>query len=142
MFDENYSWDKTAEQWMKVIDECKYADWKQPLRIIPPPEINMKEPSNYNFLQQLLHGYTYYEPHKNSHFARSMLTDLNRGVSKSCWDGFYTSEFSPFSSNKPRPINRETILNIFKNRLNIYNSFEDGRVNRSKLTGDCEKWLS
>jgi glycosyltransferase involved in cell wall biosynthesis len=142
LFDENYSWDKTAEQWMKVIDECKYADWKQPLRIIPPPEINMKEPSNYNFLQQLLHGYTYYEPHKNSHFARSMLTDLNRGVSKSCWDGFYTSEFSPFSSNKPRPINRETILNIFKNRLNIYNSFEDGRVNRSKLTGDCEKWLS
>jgi glycosyltransferase involved in cell wall biosynthesis len=142
LFEKHYNWDNTANQWMKAIDSCEYADWKQPPKIIKPIEIDMKEPSNYNFIQQMLMAYNYYEPHKNSHFIRSILTDLNRGFSKSNWDGYYSSEFSPFSSNKPRPINREVILNTFKNRLNVYNSFEYARVNRSKLKGDGEKWLN
>jgi hypothetical protein len=54
----------------------------------------------------------------------------------------YVSEFSPFSSNKPRAISRNDIVQIFESRLRNYNAWEDIRVNRSKLIDGEEKWLN
>jgi glycosyltransferase involved in cell wall biosynthesis len=142
LFEKNYSWDKTAETWMTIADECKYADWKQPLRIISPQKIDMKDKSTYNFMQSIINGYSFYDPHKNSHFARCMLTDLKRGLSKSAFDAFYISEFSPFASNKPRPINREIILKLFESRLQNYNIWEETRLDKSRLIDLEEKWLT
>ncbi len=141
LFEKNYSWDKTAEEWMKVVDDCNYADWKQPLRLIPPQKINLENPSTHGFMTELLSAYSYYKPHNNSHFYRSLLTDLHRGVSKAGWDGFYTSEFSPFSANKPRQINREAVFKLFESRLQNYNIWEEVRLDRSKLIDRDKKWL-
>lgn len=141
LFEQNYSWDKTAQEWMSVIDDCKYADWQQPLRIIPPQQIDLNQPSTYNFMNQLLEAYSYYKPHNNSHFFRTTLTDLQRGMSKAGWDGFYVSEFSPFSSNKPRGINREAVVKIFESRLQNYNIWEEVRMDRSRLIDKGKPWL-
>ena len=142
LFEQHYNWDKTTDEWMKIADDCKYADWKQPAKIINPQKIDAKEQSNHKFMDELANAYSYYEPHKNSIFYRNLLTDLRRGSSKSAWDGFYISEFSPFSSNKPRAISRNDVVKIFESRLRNYNTWEEVRVNRSKLIDGEEKWLN
>lgn len=141
LFESNYSWDNTAKEWMNVIDDCPLADWKQPLKTIFPQQINMEEPSNYTFMDQLSTNFCYYKHHKSSHFYRTLLTDLQRGMSKSTWDGYYISEFSPFSGNKPKPINREIIVKIFESRLQNYNMWEEVRLDRSRLIDKGQKWL-
>jgi Glycosyltransferase len=88
LFEQHYNWDKTTDEWMKIADDCKYADWKQPAKIINPQKIDAKEQSNHKFMDQLVNAYSYYEPHKNSILYRNLLTDLRRGSSKSVWDGF------------------------------------------------------
>lgn len=142
LFEANYSWQKTADEWIKVADDCKFADWKQPPKFVyASPEIDLKEQSTKKFFDQLMDNYTYYKPHKNSYFTRTLLTDLQRGSSRSAWDGYYCSEFSPFSSNKPRPITREHVLNMLQSRLKNYNIWEDVRSDRSKLSDGGSKWL-
>jgi hypothetical protein len=71
-----------------------------------------------------------------------MLTDLQRGITKSSFDNFYVSEFSPYSANRPRPITRQEIIKIFENRLQNYNICEDVRGDRSKILEKDTKWLA
>lgn len=142
LFNKNYNWDDTAQQWMNIADDCKYADWKQPSKLITPNKIDIKEKSTYKFVKDMIESFSYYDGHKSSYFYRSMLTDLLRGSSRSVWDGFYVSEFSPFSSNKPRPITRENTLKVLEARLKNYNAWEDIRMNRSKLIDGGESWLN
>lgn len=142
LFENNYSWDKTAEEWMKIADNCNYADWKQSPVLINKPKIDIENKSTNAFMNDVIKNYCYYEGHKNSHFYRSMLTDLRRGVSKSIFDGYYVSEFSPYSSNKPRQINRQVILDLFESRLKNYNTWEQVRIDRSLLIDSEEKWLN
>jgi hypothetical protein len=141
LFEENYSWDKTANQWAKVIDDCPYADWDKPPNIISPKPINKENPSTYAFINEVITNYTYYPPHANSALCKSLLTDLHRGLTRVAFDGYYTSEFSPFGESKPKPINRDMIIKMFTNRLNNYNQWENARVNRSQLKKE-EKWLN
>ena len=142
LFETNYSWEESAKEWMKVIDECEYADWKQPPKIIQPQKINIENPSNYAFMEDVFNVFTYYPPHKRSHFYRTMLTDLQRGVTKGSFDNFYVSEFSPYSSNRPRPITRQEIIKLFESRLQNYNVCEDVRGDRSKIVEKDTKWLA
>ena len=142
LFETNYSWDQSAEEWMSAIDDCEYADWKQPVRIIQPQQINLETPSNYAFMEEVFNSLTYYDNHKRSHFYRTMLTDLQRGITKSSFDNFYVSEFSPYSANRPRPITRQEIIKIFENRLQNYNICEDVRGDRSKILEKDTKWLA
>ena len=141
LFEENYSWEKTAEEWMKVVDICDYADWKQEARIIGTQQIDINIPSNHGFLQQLA-NLIFYDPHKKSYFFRNMIADLNRGMAKAGYDGYYVSEFSPFSNPKPRPISRENLIQIFEGRLKNYNIWETVRTDRSRLTDSGESWLN
>lgn len=142
LFEQHYSWDKTADMWMKIADDCKYADWEQPLKIVHPQKIDMENPSNIEFMKSVINSFTYYEGHKNSYFHRNLITDLRRGLSKSVWDGYYTSEFSPFSTNKPRPISRKDIIKVLETRLQNYNAWENVRGDRSQLLDGDEKWLN
>jgi glycosyltransferase involved in cell wall biosynthesis len=141
LFEKNYNWDKTAEQWMNVVDDCEYSDWKQDPKFIPDQNVDIKCQSNHEFIKQVS-NLIYYEPHKNSYFFRSTLADLNRGLSRGTYDGYYISEFSPFSQNKPRPLTRDVILKMFKARLNNYNSWEQVRSDRTKLIDKDHKWLN
>lgn len=141
LFEENYNWQKTTEEWMKAIDNCKYADWKQYANIIGTKSIDAKAPSNYKFLQELS-SLLFYTPHKTSYFFRNIMTDLNRGMSKSGYDGYYVSEFSPFGNPKPRPITRDILINMFESRLKNYNIWESVRADRSKLNDKGEEWLN
>jgi glycosyltransferase involved in cell wall biosynthesis len=142
LFEENYNWDSTTQEWMKAIDDCEYADWKQPMKLIPPQKVNMDNPSHSQFMNELMDAYCYYQPHKNSHFSRAIQTDLQRGVTKASWDGFYVSEFSPLGNNRPKAINREGVIKTFEQRLQNYNIWEEVRLNRSKLTDHGAKWLA
>jgi len=141
LFLKNYNWDNTAEQWMKIADDCDYADWDQPISQITPREVDIKEPSTYKFIDDLLENHVYYEPHKKSYFARSLITDLKRGMSKTVWDGYYVSEFSPYSSNKLRNINREDVVKVFQSRLRSYNIWEQARVDPSVIKDKDELWI-
>lgn len=140
LFEQNYSWDKTAEEWMKIADLCQYADWKQEARFIPAKEIDVTKSSNYGFIKEI-EELLFNESHKKSHFMRSIMTDLSRGMSKGAYDGYYVSEFSPFSSNKPRPITREAILKTLQARLQNYNIWEQLRIDRSQLANGDNEWL-
>ena len=142
MFEKHYSWDTTAETWMSIIDDCPFADWKQPLNIIRPSQINMKEVSDEKFLKELLDVYCYYDKHKDSHFTRNLLSDLTKGTTKISWDDHFSHECTPFNTNAQKPVNRQDILNILAKRLHNYNVWEDVRVNRSKLIDGDEPWLN
>lgn len=144
LFDSNYSWDKTANEWIKIADDCKFADWKKPVDLIfPKKPINIKEPSINKFINDLIENYIFYENHKASYFLRNLMSDLMRGMTKTTWDGYYVSEFSPLTSNKPKPITREHIVDTLKSRLSNYNAWESIRADRSKLTDSGGKaWLT
>ena len=142
LFELNYNWDTTANEWMKTADDCPYADWKQPVKLIYPSPVDEKIPSTNQFIKQMLDSYSFYEPHKNSYFSRCLVTDLSRGVSKTSWDGYYVSEFSPFGLSKPRPITRIEIKNMLEARLKNYNIWEETRADRARLIDGEEKWLN
>ena len=62
-------------------------------------------------------------------------------MTRSSFDGYYSSEFSAFSQSRPKPFTRENVIKLLMNRLENYNRWENARVNRSKL-GREEKWLN
>lgn len=140
LFEKNYSWDKTAEEWMKIADSCSYSDWKQPSHFIPPKDVDIKNLSNYGFIRSAK-DLLFNEDHKNSHFLRSMMTDISRGMSKTTYDGYYVSEFSPFSNGRPRAVDRDGILKILQGRLQNYNIWEQVRIDRSNLKQEDNEWL-
>ena len=141
LFEQNYNWDKTTEEWIKVIEDCDYADWNKPPNLIKPQNVNMENPSTYAFMHEAITNYCYYPPHANSYVYKTLLTDLHRGMTRSSFDGYYSSEFSAFSQSRPKPFTRENVIKLLMNRLENYNRWENARVNRSKL-GREEKWLN
>jgi len=70
------------------------------------------------------------------------MSDLTKGSSKITWDGYFSTEFTPSNSNKQRPVDRQSIINIFSKRLQNYNIWEDVRIHRSKLRDGNELWLN
>jgi len=101
----------------------------------------MENPSTYAFIHEAMTYYSYYSPHTNSYLYKTLLTDLHRGLTKSSFDGYYVSEFSPFSQPKAKPFTRENVMKMLESRLNNYNRWENARANKSKLSG-VEKWLN
>lgn len=143
LFEKHYSWDKTAEEWMKLIDSCEFADWMQPPKLIRPGYVDIKEESTSKFMEQLIDMLSFYEGHKNSHYTRNLWSDIVKGTTKIAWDDFYTHEFSPSNQHKnQRPISRQFIVDVFTNRLKNYNIWEEVRTNRSKLIDGDAPWLN
>lgn len=142
LFEKEYSWDKAAKEWMKIADDCEYANWKQPSRIIQEQKIDMQMRSTAAFMDVLLDTFMYTESHKNSHFSRCLHTDLMRGFTKTGYDHFFTSDFSPFADKRQRPFNREILVKFLSERLRNYNIWEDVRNNRSNLKDGKASWLN
>ena len=142
LFEENYNWDKTADQWAKVIEGCNYADWKQSPIVRPVVDIEIDQATHSEFMDALLNAYVYTENHKNSHYMRNLYSALCRGTTRMNFDGFFTSDFSPGNDGKQQPIDRQHLVNFMKRRLENYNVWETVRADRSKLIDGKEKWLN
>jgi len=141
-FEENYNWGKSASVWSSIIDRCRYADWRQPARIIQPASEPTDVVPNSKFMQFLSDNYLYRESHKDSRFIAALHRDLNRGVTGGSFDGFFSTENSGISEPKKTPLTREKLLKFFKRRLENYNIWESVRMDRSRLI-DCEEsWLN
>lgn len=143
LFENNYNWDDTANEWMKIADMCEYGKWDSPTKIIPIKDIKDEDiKSTLQFFQFIINNYIFYEPHKHSYFTRNILSDIQRGMSKNAYDTYYVSEFSPYSSNRAKPITKQAILDVFKNKLHNYNVWESIRLDQSKLNKSEAKWLN
>ena len=70
------------------------------------------------------------------------MSDLTKGSSKIAWDDHFSSEFTPSNSNRQRPVDRQSIINVFGQRVQNYNIWEDVRINRYKLKDGNELWLN
>lgn len=141
-YEENYSWDKSVKAWTDIIDDCSFADWKSESSIMPVADIPINQNSNNEFIEAVCSAYIPYEPHKSSYFMNSILRDLNRGMTRVNFDGFFGQENGPLSDGKNRSINREMIKAFLANRLKQHNLWESARLNRSMLKDHGEKWLS
>jgi glycosyltransferase involved in cell wall biosynthesis len=143
LFEKHYSWDKTAEAWMKIADMCEYGKWNDPINIIPIQDIKTEDiKSNFQLFKFMMNNYIFYEPHKHSYFSRNILSDIQRGLSKNVYDSYYVSEFSPYSSNRARPITSKSILEALKNKLHNYNLWESVRLDSNKSVDRSEAWLN
>ncbi|MCW4039971.1 MAG: glycosyltransferase [Candidatus Bathyarchaeota archaeon] len=142
LFEQNYSWDTTAEQWARIIDDCKYADWKQPPIIYPLVDIKTDQSSHSEFIKDMLNAYMYTGSHKHSHYVRNMYASLCRGTTRMNFDGFFTSDFTPSNDSKQAPIDRQHLVNFMKKRLENYNVWEMVRADRSKLIDGGAEWLN
>ena len=142
LFEENYSWDETAKKWADIIDDCNYADWKQPPILRPVVDINTEQSSHSEFINDLLSAYMYTASHRNSHYIRNLHSALCRGATRMNFDGFFTSDFSPGNDGKHSPVDRQHLVNFMKKRLENYNIWETVRVDRSKLIDGKAKWLN
>lgn len=141
LYEENYSWDKTVKAWSDIVDDCPYADWKVEAHIIPVVDIPTNQNSNNEFMEAVCSAYIPYEPHKNSYFMNAILRDLNRGMTKINFDGYF-GESGPLSDNKNRSISRDMIKTFLSNRLQQHNLWESARLDRSMLKDSGEKWLN
>lgn len=144
LFEEHYSWDKTAEAWMKIIDQCEYADWNSPARPrpMPPKDIKLEAVNAEDFIEKVFGIFSFYPSHNNSWFSRSMLTDFMRGSTRANYDGYYVSQFSPFSDIKPRTIVPQQIVDTMYNRLANYNNWEIMRDKKDSLDDKrANTWL-
>jgi len=141
LFEEYYNWDTTSEKWMKIIDSCPTANWKQPSRIKPVVDIPIDQKTNEEFMDNLIEAYIFNPKQKNSYVIKNTHKDLNRGTTKSSYSGYMVSEMSPFNDSKQIPISRSKIKDHFKNTLNNFNIWEKARQNRSLLKDNAELWL-
>jgi glycosyltransferase involved in cell wall biosynthesis len=141
LFEKNFSIQAAADIWIKIADECEYADWKQDPVLKPLVDIPLNQKTNTEFMNDLCGAYLTYEPHKKSYMSKSILRDLNRGSTRSVIDSYYISEFSPFAPQQNRPINREILAKEFKARLHKSNIWEQARIDRSILIDGDEEWL-
>ena len=144
LYETHYSWKKTAEKWMDTIDSLDYADWSAPPVIKPVVDIPLDpQESNTEFLRKCANAYLIDPSRIHSHPMRVFLRDLNAGIFKPPSDGFWASEFSPFTNRVvSQGFNREKVIEILKNKLSTSNAWEQARVNPTILTDIGAKWLT
>lgn len=144
LFEKNYGWDKTAKVWMDVIDPLEYADWDVEPIIKPTIDVptNAQE-NNTEFLRKCAHMYLIDPNRMNSHVFRIFLRDLNSGIFKPPADGFWSSEYSPFTNRVAnQPFTRDKVVEILKHKLTNSNAWEHVRTNPEILTDRGAKWLN
>ena len=122
MVNERYSWDHTAQVWMDYFDNYipkpTEGQWNTPAMYKQMPEQMPNIPNNYHFLKWL-----YYEVAREpdafyGYNGRKTLRDLNFGAN--------------MDYGSLEPVTRENVINMFKNKVNTYNSIEKMRVGLEK----------
>ena len=144
LFEENYTWEKSAETWMKAIDALDYADWSVPAIIKPNIDIDAnRQESNFEFLTKCANAYLIDGSRIHSHVMRVFLRDLNSGSFKPPSDGFFGNEFSPNVNRSANQVfDRKKVVEVLKNKLNNSNAWENVRTNPQLLTDGGAKWLN
>ncbi len=143
LFEQNYNWKNTAEVWMRAVDALDYADWNTPAILKPVVDLPLDaKESNVEFIRKCSETYLIDPSRVHSHNMRVFLRDLNAGMFKPPSDGFWGSEFSPFTNRVVnQPFNREKAMEILKNKLLNSNAWEQARVNPEIITDGDAKWL-
>ena len=144
LFEKNYNWETTAQIWMDTIDSLDFADWSIEPIIKPMVDVPIdQQESNMGFLRKCAEAYLMDPSRIHSHVFRVFLRDLNSGVFKPPADGFWASEFSPYTNRIiNHPFNREKVLEILKSKLKASNAWEQARTNPEILTDKDSKWLN
>ena len=144
LFEKNYGWAKTANIWMDTIDTLDYVNWDTPAIVKPVVDVPTNESeSNTSFLNKCADAYLINPERIHSHSMRVFLRDLNAGTFKPPADGFWGSEFSPFTNRTVnQPFTRQNVVDILKNKLTTSNAWEQARVNPELLTDGAAKWLN
>lgn len=143
LFERNYSWKETAQAWMDEVDRLDFADWGVSPVIKPVIDIELDpQEGNASFLRKCAEAYFIDPSMINSHMMRVFLRDLNSGSFKPSSDGFWGSEFSPYTNRVVSQVfNREKVVEILKGRLTNSNIWEQARVNPSIINDGEAKWL-
>jgi glycosyltransferase involved in cell wall biosynthesis len=144
LFEKHYSWKETANVWMEAIDSLEYADWDVEPIIKPDVDVPLDQnEGNVDFLRKCASAYLIDPSRINSHGMRVFLRDLNSGSFKPPSDGFWSSEFSPYTNRVvSQPFGRDRVVDILKNKLKNSNIWEQARVEPSIITDGEAKWLN
>jgi glycosyltransferase involved in cell wall biosynthesis len=78
---EHYSWDKTAEQWMNIIDELPIKGWnKEPLIVTPEEHSDHPHASNTDYAKWLITKVLCQPEKLNTFFELSLIDELTDGI--------------------------------------------------------------
>lgn len=134
-FENNYSWDKTANKWMEVFDSMDVIPydkgWGSPPRFHQPlrytEEINNLD--NVDYAKWLIIN-VLGEPEKLHTFLEArLIRDLNYGVHLEGIAGLYYNEQSQlFTQSQYHPFNREIAYNKMVQLCNRRNQWEQRRI--------------
>jgi len=143
LFEANYGWGKSAQAWMDAIDNLDFADWDVDPVIKPVFDVKIDpQEGNASFLRRCADAYFIDPSMIKSHMMRVFLRDLNSGSFKPTPDGFWGSEFSPYTNRvTSQSFTREKVIEILKGRLTNSNIWEEARVNPSIINDGEAKWL-
>jgi len=127
-FEENYKWDESAQVWMDAIDSLEYANWNAPPVIKnitdekPPERLTNKE-----FIEWAMNKYGD-GTRACSYFARAMQRDLNLQRTKGGLGGYFYSDMSIYGDKSEKPINRDIVLKMIKDKGEYFNHWEQMRT--------------
>jgi glycosyltransferase involved in cell wall biosynthesis len=78
---ENYSWDRTADQWMKIIDDLPVKGWDKPGNFARPDVYsNHKDMSNTDYAKWLISNVLVQPERLNTFFELNLIDELTNGV--------------------------------------------------------------
>jgi glycosyltransferase involved in cell wall biosynthesis len=145
LFEENFSWDKTAKVWEGVIDSLKdtpsQLHWDSPSRAsqpIPPDKIPEFQ-NNKQFLDWMFANYLRMPEKIGTHPANCLLRDFNNGMFRNNPGGFFYSESSAIAKTEYRPLNKDNVIQMIHGKLMEKNFWEDVRT--GKVVLEKEPWL-
>lgn len=138
-FEKRYQWEKSAEVWMKCIDNLDYADWNVPPIVKNVGNIQIPELNNKDFIKWACEKYLIDPNIAHSYFGRSLQRDLNYGTTKGGFGGFFYSDMSAFGRPNEKPFNKEAAIQMFHHMNSKSNFWEEVRVGKIKLKE--ESWL-
>ena len=138
-FEKNYGWDKTAKIWEECIDEIGYAQWDLPINL-GNPEAEIPDFQKNSDLLNFLVTSVVNEPNMlNTYSLNKILRDFNFKSFKNNPGGFFYGEMSLFNKENYRPLTREDMISMFKQKANNKNFWENARIGNVQFPE--ETWL-
>lgn len=132
-YDKNYSWDRTAKQWLDAILECDYTVcenlWKsQPNILNIPNNLDERLPvTNYQYARWLIES-VLGQPNKiGSYMETRLIRDLNYGQAVQPLNDNYSHEDSSGDKVKYIKFDRNDAYNVVKGMRENINFWESQR---------------
>lgn len=127
--EKNYSWDKSAEKYMKYVDNIPYASWDQLTKLHKPKEIANNPEDNEKFVEDAIINILGDEKYLSSYMCAKMINDLNYSARMERQGGFQVTDLS-FLGMRPqyKPYNRQDVVNELLEMANNKNYWEQVRM--------------